>query len=359
MAQTIIPMRRPLFTMNAEDSRDLLTRAPVIHIATTGGSDYPIFRSMHGVLLDDFVAFHSSPVGEKVLALGRRGVLSAEEIIVDIPSYFTDPVNACPATTFYESVQAHGTLEKVDDLDFKGRIMERIMERYQPDGAYLSITENRTYYRKALEGILVFGMTIESLSGKSKCGQNWSEKKLAGVLERLWKRGKRGDATAIQRILKRHSGKPYPEFLRGPEGIEMIGQLTEDSDFIEVGSLLEGQYWTAGLSSAEIVDSWKNTETTLGVRDPKSGLIIACARASGDRRRSALISDVFVAESWRGRGVGRALMTFILDHPDLRQVRSISLRTRDAQAFYKNFEFVPEGESPRSFFSESMIRRMN
>lgn len=359
MMTSIIPMRRSLFKMNTEESQALLARAPVIHIATSAGDDHPIFRSMHGVLIDDFMAFHSSPVGEKVLALGRRAVLSAEEIIVDVPSYFSDPVNACPATTFYESVQAHGVLTKVEDITFKGRIMQGIMERYQPDGGYLSIAENLPYYRKALEGILVFGMTIENICGKSKCGQNWSGKKLDGVLKRLWERGKPGDATAIERILKRHPGKERPDFLTGPGGCQLMGQLTEEGDFHSAGSMLEGQYWNEGLSKESIIDCLKNTETVVGVKDSESGELIACGRASGDRRRFALISDVVVSEAWRGRGIGCALMTLLLDHPNVRRVSGVSLRTRDAQDFYKKLGFVCEGSENAPFYSETMVRRMN
>lgn len=355
MKVDFLEMRRSQFAMSEEESWALLGRSPVIHIATSAGEDRPIFRSMHGVIVGRFVAFHGAPVGEKTLALGRRAVLSAEDIIVDIPSYFTHETNACPATTFYESVQAHGRLERVDDLERKGQVLQGLMERYQPEGGYLSIAENLGHYEKALRGILIFGMTPERVTGKKKLGQNWSDAKLGGVLKRLWERGNPGDAEAIERILTSVPGRSYPEFLKGPGETVFVPQLRETRDFEDAGALLEGQYWTQGLSGAELVNIMKVSQGCIGLRG-KDGGLLAFGRISGDGRRSALISDVVVREDQRGRGLGRALMTFLLDHPALRQAREVALRTRDAQAFYRRFDFVSEGAVTRAFESERMLR---
>ncbi|MEZ4271908.1 MAG: pyridoxamine 5'-phosphate oxidase family protein [Myxococcota bacterium] len=70
-------------------------------------------------LLGNMIAFHSAPVGEKIDLIGQSVVVSAEEIIAEIPSYFLDPQRACPATTYYQSVQIHGTLEAIEDPGVK------------------------------------------------------------------------------------------------------------------------------------------------------------------------------------------------------------------------------------------------
>jgi GNAT superfamily N-acetyltransferase len=78
----------------------------------------------------------------------------------------------------------------------------------------------------------------------------------------------------------------------------------------------------------------------------RTGPLIATARALSDGARLGWIADVMVAPAWRGRGVGRALVRLLLDHPALRTTRSIGLRTRDAQRVYAPLGFVECAPSP-------------
>lgn len=50
-----------------------------------------------------------------------------------------------------------------------------------------------------------------------------------------------------------------------------------------------------------------------------------------------------VAPAWRGRGLGKALIRLLLDHPAVRGARRVLLGTRDAQAFYRGFGFAERG----------------
>src|SRR6266576_3006624 len=51
------------------------------------------------------------------------------------------------------------------------------------------------------------------------------------------------------------------------------------------------------------------------------GRQIAFARVVSDRAVFAYSMDVFVVPEFRGRGVSKALMRVILDHPDLQNLR--------------------------------------
>jgi GNAT superfamily N-acetyltransferase len=48
-----------------------------------------------------------------------------------------------------------------------------------------------------------------------------------------------------------------------------------------------------------------------------------------------------VLESHRGRGLGKGLMEFILQHPALQGMRRWNLTTRDAHALYAHVGFTP------------------
>src|SRR5437660_1948594 len=98
-------MRKEIYRMDQAAARALLERAAVVRLATTAADGRPILRTVHGVLVDGAIAFHAAPVGEKMAGLGRPAVVAAEEVVAAIPSYFVDPERACPATTYYRSVQ--------------------------------------------------------------------------------------------------------------------------------------------------------------------------------------------------------------------------------------------------------------
>src|SRR5690242_6959067 len=104
-------MRREIYRMDRGQAKALFERAAVVHLATTLEGGSPLLRTLHGVVVDDYLAFHGAPTGEKAETAGRPAVISCEELVAEIPSYFVDPQRACPATTYYLSAQVHGHLE--------------------------------------------------------------------------------------------------------------------------------------------------------------------------------------------------------------------------------------------------------
>ena len=98
------------------------------------------------------------PVGVEQLGQLReqRPALGAvaEELVAHLPSWMSDPVRACPATTLFRSVQVHGTLLAVEDLALKARALEALMQRWQPEGRYHPIDAADPLYRGELEGLI-------------------------------------------------------------------------------------------------------------------------------------------------------------------------------------------------------------
>jgi GNAT superfamily N-acetyltransferase len=60
-----------------------------------------------------------------------------------------------------------------------------------------------------------------------------------------------------------------------------------------------------------------------------------------DRATFAYLADVFVVESYRGRGLGRWLVSCVLEHPELQGLRRWMLATRDAHGLYARHGFAP------------------
>jgi ribosomal protein S18 acetylase RimI-like enzyme len=325
--------------MDPSEALSLLAAAPVMHLATTTPDGAPVLRTLHGVVVDGAVAFHAAPAGEKSEALGRAAVVSCEEIVAEVPSYFADPERACPATTLYRSVQVHGPLERVDAPADKARVLQALMEKFQPEGGHAPIEAEHPLYRAAVRGILIARVPLAHVDGKSKLAQNRSPDERRVLLEKLWARGDAGDPRAIERIRAANPDTPPPAFLDGPPGVRLCCAL-DPGDARDAAALLAGQYWyRADFPPARIARAQQGSAAWVGARDG-DGRLIATARACADGARHAWIYDVAVAPGARGRGVGRALMRLLLDHPSVRGAWQVRLRTRDAQPLYREFGFV-------------------
>jgi GNAT superfamily N-acetyltransferase len=66
---------------------------------------------------------------------------------------------------------------------------------------------------------------------------------------------------------------------------------------------------------------------------------VGFARAISDRATFAYVSDVFVDPMHRGTGISKALMTAVMAHPELQDLRLWVLVTADAHGLYARSGF--------------------
>jgi nitroimidazol reductase NimA-like FMN-containing flavoprotein (pyridoxamine 5'-phosphate oxidase superfamily)/GNAT superfamily N-acetyltransferase len=365
-------MRREIFRSPPARALDLLRRAPVVHLATTTPEGAPVLRALDAAVLDDGVYFHGAKAGEKARCLGRPAVVSAEEVVAHLPSWFvpagsgasSPPAllraggasprlgSACHASTLYRSVQVHGTLRAVEDLAVKARALEALMQRWQPEGRYDPIDPADPQYRGELEGTLVFAVPFERVDGKEKLCQNRKPDETIAILAGLWERGAPGDVEAIEAIRAANAGLPPPAFLAA-DGVTLHAALgAEDAPAVE--ALLQGEYWWEGSPREWIGPAHLASQAWVGARGP-DGALVASARATSDGK-TAWIYDVVVAPAWRGRGLGKRVTTLLLDHPAVRRAPYAMLRTRDAQGLYARHGFVDAATRRRWPTSTDMVR---
>jgi ribosomal protein S18 acetylase RimI-like enzyme len=86
---------------------------------------------------------------------------------------------------------------------------------------------------------------------------------------------------------------------------------------------------------------------------------VGFARVVTDRATFAYLSDVYVLEAYRGRGLARRLMDAVMAHPDLQGLRRFSLTTRDAARLYHRYGFAPLATPARhlEIFRPGMYRQ--
>jgi GNAT superfamily N-acetyltransferase/nitroimidazol reductase NimA-like FMN-containing flavoprotein (pyridoxamine 5'-phosphate oxidase superfamily) len=346
-------MRRAEFAMSRQDAVAFLAQAPEFHLVGTTEHGEPVLRTFNGVVVDGWLCFHAAPKGEKTSLLDRPVVACAEEVVARVPSTFTDAESACSATTLFRSVQAHGVLTALTGPELKARVLQALMEKLQPEGGYRPISAGEARYAPEVRGLLVAGVPLERLDGKAKLLQNRKPAEREHVLAQLWRRGEPGDTRAIELICEANPGLA-PTFLAAPAGYRLHAWLPA-SRLDAAVALLAGEYWNQGCTEDELRRAHLGSTVWLGASD-ESGRLVASARALADGGKFAWVYDVVVAAPHRGRGLGQALLGALLGHPAVRGCGRVLLATRDAQALYARFGFIPRADAPpRPFPSTEMV----
>jgi GNAT superfamily N-acetyltransferase len=105
-----------------------------------------------------------------------------------------------------------------------------------------------------------------------------------------------------------------------------------------VHAFLSTSYWAQG-RSREVVERSIANSICFGAYT--EGRQVAFGRVVTDRAVFGYMADIFVVPEFRGRGISKALVRAMLDHPDVAGLKGILLRTRDAHGLYRQFGFAP------------------
>jgi GNAT superfamily N-acetyltransferase len=105
-----------------------------------------------------------------------------------------------------------------------------------------------------------------------------------------------------------------------------------------IHGFLGRSYWARGIPR-ELVERSIRHSLCFGVYEGSRQ--VGFARVISDYATFAYLSDVFVLESHRGRGLASLLVRAIRAHPSLQGLRRWLLSTRDAQPLYARHGFVP------------------
>ncbi|CAH0118446.1 MULTISPECIES: pyridoxamine 5'-phosphate oxidase family protein [unclassified Paenibacillus] len=199
-------MRRKEFSIAERQEIDtFLAEMSCGFLGTIGEDGWPRVTPLNFVHTDDAVYFHGSKIGEKMehLRLHPNVTFAVAKEYAIIPSYFSDPKLACPATSYFKSVLFKGTAQAVDDLAEKARSLTAFMEKLQPEGGYEPIDPDDADYAKQLRGVAVVKICVESVSAKFKFGQNMKEPRFDKVVAGLEQRQEPLDAATIE-LMKRY-----------------------------------------------------------------------------------------------------------------------------------------------------------
>ncbi|MGV7219256.1 GNAT family N-acetyltransferase [Bradyrhizobium sp. UFLA05-112] len=108
--------------------------------------------------------------------------------------------------------------------------------------------------------------------------------------------------------------------------------------------LAEDSYWARGIPRSVVERAIENS-LCFGVYHRAEQ--VGFARVVTDKSTFALLADVFILETHRGKGLSKWLMRYVVGHDNLQGLRRLLLVTRDAHGLYSQFGFEPLGSPSR------------
>jgi GNAT superfamily N-acetyltransferase len=115
--------------------------------------------------------------------------------------------------------------------------------------------------------------------------------------------------------------------------------ITTDKSKMDIDIIhgyLSRSYWAQDVPRATVQ---KSIEGSLSFAVFHGSHQVGFARVITDKATFGYLSDVFILEEYRGKGLSKWLMEIILGHPELQNFRRFLLSTRDAHGLYRQYGF--------------------
>jgi GNAT superfamily N-acetyltransferase len=125
----------------------------------------------------------------------------------------------------------------------------------------------------------------------------------------------------------------YPDVTNGPYTVTADRQRI-DGDAVH--RFLTGCFWARGISRERVAKSIAHS-LCFGLFHEAAQ--VGFARVVTDYSTYAYLCDVYVLEAHRDKGLGKWMMAFVMEHPELQGLRRFQLVTRDAHGLYSRFGF--------------------
>ncbi|HET6147825.1 MAG TPA: GNAT family N-acetyltransferase [Polyangia bacterium] len=337
----------------------VLDQGLVVHVGFAAEGGQPFVIPTTYVRLDRTMYLHGA-VASRMLRAGDDGIeLCATVTLLDglvlARSAFSHSMN-------YRSAVIVGRARLVGDPAEKVRVLAALVDRLIPG----RMATARPPSPHELKQTAVLALPLEEASVKVRTGPpvdaeadlGWPA--WAGVIPLAMVGGAPQPVAGAV-------GAPPARTLAGPTVAAAVAEgspverrfgdwvLSDDRsrlDLARVTGWLAASYWSPGIPRATVEQAARHSSLVAGAY-ADDGTQVGHLRVVSDCTRFANIMDVYVAESQRRRGLGRALVRFALDHPAHRSIARWQLGTRDAHGVYEHEGFRALG-FPERFMERVM-----
>lgn len=122
-------------------------------------------------------------------------------------------------------------------------------------------------------------------------------------------------------------------------GLTQIDALTE-TQIHDLLDLYRQAWWSAGRELEDVRRMLAHSDLIVGLCDRETHRLVGFARVVTDFVYKALVLDVIVTTTERGKGIGTALLDALIGHPALHSVRHFELYCRPEMVpFYTQWGF--------------------
>ena len=117
----------------------LLTHTPIGRVGTVNRKGIPVIKPVSYLYWDGKIYIHSSKKGEKIRDIKQGSPICFE---IDQPiAYVSSKANGCQANYYYRSIIIKGKATLINERVKKRRVLQMLMEKYQPEGNEKEIPE--------------------------------------------------------------------------------------------------------------------------------------------------------------------------------------------------------------------------
>ena len=129
-------------------------------------------------------------------------------------------------------------------------------------------------------------------------------------------------------------------FERGRDGFVVSTDPGKIDLEVVYGYLSAESYWAKGIPKETVARALANSLCFGVYEQAAGGRQIGLARVISDYTTFAYLSDVFIRPEYQGQGLGKWLISCVMEHPELQALRRWSLATRDAHGLYGQYGFT-------------------
>lgn len=201
-------IRRTAYEMTSEEEINRFMSEMSYGTLAMQGEEWPYAVPINYVYHRNQVYLHGSKAGHKMERIRTSGkvAFSVSKEYAIVPSYFSDPKLACPATAYFKSVLIRGQAELVESVEEKAEVLGALMRKLQPEGGYEPIDPSDPDYLPRIRGVAVLRLAAESLTAKFAFGQHLNEERFERVCGGLEQRGMEGDLQTAE-LMRKYSGR--------------------------------------------------------------------------------------------------------------------------------------------------------
>lgn len=142
-----------------EQKEAIIKRCQVCNVAMVDEERNPYVLPFNFAYADGVLYLHSAPEGKKMTILKQNPQVCVS-FSTDYELYHQNENVACSYSMRYKSVLLYGSVEFVEEMDEKERILNKIMAHYTE-------RETFTYSRPALTNVKIYKVNISRMDGRT------------------------------------------------------------------------------------------------------------------------------------------------------------------------------------------------